>query len=249
MRAEGASASGTDRSEAEPESTRSPQARRPRQIDRDNRKRIEFDRRRLQVAGGRGFSRSICRRCPNWNEAAKEMKKALILAAKTFLIGRTSSDVTELAKDVSQEWWMLAHSRLFRRYRPGEPLFPFAYEALRRLCLPNSRKKDGKEMSGLSYEPLDHRCNHPIRDERQRDMRRRIGHALWKLPEKEREAIVLRFYKDVSFVAVAKRQGCTTTALYLRLHHGLGKLRPGHGCQAKADCIDRVRHGAMGRRT
>lgn len=162
--------------------------------------------------------------CPNWNEAAKEMKKALILAAKSLLIGRTFSDVTELAKDVSQEWWMLAHARLFKRYRPEEPLFPFPYEALRRLCLPNSRKKNGKDLPGLFYEPLDHRCN-PIRDERQHDLRRRIGHALWELPKKERQAIVLRFYKNASFVDVAKRQGCTTTALYLRLHHGMEKLK------------------------
>jgi RNA polymerase sigma factor (sigma-70 family) len=173
--------------------------------------------------------------CPNWNEAAKEMHKALIRAASAFLIGRRLGDVTEIAKDVAQEWWALALSRLFVRFRPDEPLFPFAYEALRRLCLPNARKKDGKDLPGLSYEPLDHRCN-PIRDGRQRHIRQRIDEALWELPTKERDAIALRFFTDVSLVDAADRQGCTPNALYLRVHHGLQKLEG-----LLADCAEYFR--------
>lgn len=161
--------------------------------------------------------------CRNWNQAANEMQKALINAAAGFLSGRTIGDVRQLAEDISQEWWNITLFRLFDKYNPDEPFFPYGYEALRRLCLPHSRRNARRELPGLSLEPLDHRCN-PRRDERQCELRDRIGRALWQLPKRQRQAVVRRHLWKVSLVDAAAREGCTPNSLYLRVLHGLKHL-------------------------
>jgi hypothetical protein len=87
--------------------------------------------------------------CRNWNHAANEMQKALIIAAARFLSGRMTGDVWQLAEDISQEWWNIALFRLFENYNPDEPFFPYGYEALRRLCLAYSRGNARRELPGL----------------------------------------------------------------------------------------------------
>jgi RNA polymerase sigma factor (sigma-70 family) len=161
--------------------------------------------------------------CRNWNEAANEMRKALIVAAAGFLSGRTAGDVWQLAEDISQEWWNITLFRLFENYNPAEPLFPYGYEALRRLCLPHTRRNAQRELPGLSHDPLDHRCK-PRRDERQRELRDTIGRALWQLPKQQRQAVVRRHVWKVSLVYAAAREGCTPNALYLRVLHGMKRL-------------------------
>jgi RNA polymerase sigma factor (sigma-70 family) len=161
--------------------------------------------------------------CQNWNEAADEMHEALIVAAKALLRGRVFDDMEELAKDIAQEWWRVVLSSLFKNYDPDSPLFPYAYKTLKRICQRHCRRIAIRELPGLSYEPIDHRCN-PRRDERRRELRGRIGQALWKLSKKERQAIVRRFVKGESMVDDAERQGCTANALYLRILHGLANL-------------------------
>jgi RNA polymerase sigma factor (sigma-70 family) len=162
--------------------------------------------------------------CRNWNEAANEMRKTLIIAAVGFLSGRTTGDVWPLAEDISQEWWNLTLFRLFENYNPDEPFFPYGYEALRRLCLPHTRRNAKRDLPGLSHDPLDHRCN-PHRDERQRELRGRIGRALWQLPKQQRQAVVRRHLWKASLVDAAARERCTPNALYLRVLHGVKHLK------------------------
>jgi RNA polymerase sigma-70 factor (ECF subfamily) len=53
----------------------------------------------------------------------------------------------------------------------------------------------------------------------------RLAEALATLPEKQREAVVLRHWHGCSLVEIGARLGCTTAAVTGLLHRGLRNLR------------------------
>jgi RNA polymerase sigma-70 factor (ECF subfamily) len=53
----------------------------------------------------------------------------------------------------------------------------------------------------------------------------RLAEALARLPDNQREAIVLRHWQGCSLAEIAQRLGCTTAAVTGLLHRGLRKLR------------------------
>jgi RNA polymerase sigma-70 factor (ECF subfamily) len=53
----------------------------------------------------------------------------------------------------------------------------------------------------------------------------RLAEALAALPEKQREAVVLRHWHGCSLAEIAERLGCTTAAVTGLLHRGLRSLR------------------------
>jgi RNA polymerase sigma-70 factor (ECF subfamily) len=53
----------------------------------------------------------------------------------------------------------------------------------------------------------------------------RLAEALATLPEKQREAVVLRHWHGCSLVEIGERLGCTTAAVTGLLHRGLRSLR------------------------
>jgi RNA polymerase sigma-70 factor (ECF subfamily) len=53
----------------------------------------------------------------------------------------------------------------------------------------------------------------------------RLAEALARLPENQREAIVLRHWQGASLAEIAARLGCTTAAVTGLLHRGLRNLR------------------------
>ena len=53
----------------------------------------------------------------------------------------------------------------------------------------------------------------------------RLAEALARLPENQREAVVLRHWHGCSLAEIGERLGCTTTAVTGLLHRGLRKLR------------------------
>jgi len=53
----------------------------------------------------------------------------------------------------------------------------------------------------------------------------RMQACLAKLPEAEREVVLLRFYSDLSFAEIAELMGTPLGTALARAHRGLGKLR------------------------
>src|SRR5262249_2118353 len=53
----------------------------------------------------------------------------------------------------------------------------------------------------------------------------RLAEALATLPEKQREAVILRHWHGSSLVEIGERLGCTTAAVTGLLHRGLRNLR------------------------
>lgn len=49
--------------------------------------------------------------------------------------------------------------------------------------------------------------------------------ALYRLAERDREILLLRFFEELSSEEVAQVLGCSTDNVYVRLHRALGRLR------------------------
>jgi RNA polymerase sigma-70 factor, ECF subfamily len=65
----------------------------------------------------------------------------------------------------------------------------------------------------------------PSRHVEQQERAVRLAEALARLPENQREAVVLRHWHDCSLVDIAGRLGCTSAAVTGLLHRGLRNLR------------------------
>ena len=65
----------------------------------------------------------------------------------------------------------------------------------------------------------------PSQQAEQHERAIRLAEALAMLPEKQREAIVLRHWQDCSLAETGERLGCTTAAVTGLLHRGLRTLR------------------------
>jgi RNA polymerase sigma-70 factor (ECF subfamily) len=53
----------------------------------------------------------------------------------------------------------------------------------------------------------------------------RLADALARLPENQREAVILRHWRGCSLAEIGERLGCTTAAVTGLLHRGLRRLR------------------------
>jgi RNA polymerase sigma factor (sigma-70 family) len=162
--------------------------------------------------------------CQNWNDAADELRPLLVTTVTKFVRGRTHGGVPELAEDITQEYLKTTLFRLFETYDPDQPFFPYGYEGLWRLCRSYCRRNVKREFPGLSHEPIDHRLN-PLRDERHCELRGMIGRALWQLPKEDRQAFLLRYWRKLRVSDIAKRQGCSSNALSIRLCRGRKMLK------------------------
>ena len=53
----------------------------------------------------------------------------------------------------------------------------------------------------------------------------RVAHVLARLPPKQRAAVVLRVYEELSFREIGEVLGCAEGAARVNYHHGIKKLR------------------------
>ncbi|MCL4870370.1 MAG: sigma-70 family RNA polymerase sigma factor [Anaerolineae bacterium] len=58
-----------------------------------------------------------------------------------------------------------------------------------------------------------------------REQQNHVQQAIKKLPSRDREVIILRFYEELSSAEVAEVLGCSTANVYVRLHRALTRLR------------------------
>ena len=158
--------------------------------------------------------------CRNWNEALEELKPILRSTALGILRGHANA--RQLADDIVQEWTTTLW-RLFAVYDPDRPFFPLAYTAFQRLCWSRLPGSIERKLRGLTHDPIDPRCN-PNSAARPRDLRGRLGRALWRLPKEQREVIV-RQWKGVDLANTARRRGCTLNTLYIRATRARQQLK------------------------
>ena len=124
----------------------------------------------------------------------------------------------ELAEDVTQEVFLrLAKGR--RRWRPRARLRTLLYQIALNTCreIRRRRARDAR----LTSDAVTREDTVPARDPRLADLAR----ALDVLSQRQREAVVLRFYEGLDTRETAKVMGCRQGTVKSHLHRALEALR------------------------
>jgi RNA polymerase sigma-70 factor (ECF subfamily) len=132
------------------------------------------------------------------------------------------------ADDLSQETFIRAYRNL-RQFDPRKRFFTWIYTIGLNL-IRNHLKKHEREISRenaarrSSEEGIDQGAQ-TERDMMQVQEIRCLKICLLKLPVDLREAIVLRFYQDLSFEEIATISGASLSAVKMRVYRGLDQLK------------------------
>ncbi|OIP88075.1 MAG: RNA polymerase [Syntrophobacterales bacterium CG_4_8_14_3_um_filter_58_8] len=138
------------------------------------------------------------------------------------------------ADDLAQETFFRAYRNL-GQFCPGKRFFTWLYTIALNL-IRNHLKKQGRRMFRESQDFIKHRDGvvsetarrDPERIERNGIQTQKIDHlqiCLQKLPADLREAVILRFYQDLSFVEIAAVSDASVSAVKMRVYRGIEKLK------------------------
>jgi RNA polymerase sigma-70 factor (ECF subfamily) len=165
-------------------------------------------------------------------EGEREVFAELVDAYKgaIFNLAYRMTDSYPDADDLSQETFSRAYRNL-RQFDPRKRFFTWIYTIGLNL-IRNHLKKHGREREmlrenaagNLSEEGI-HEGAQTERDMMQAQEIRRLETCLLKLPADLREAVVLRFYQDLSFEEIATISDASLSAVKMRVYRGLEQLK------------------------
>lgn len=144
-------------------------------------------------------------------EALYERHRAAVRAYVTRRAGEPAVD------DVLAQVWLTAWRR--RDSLPPDPL-PWLYGTARR-ALANERRGRRRWTALLSRAAFEHAAAH----EEASAASARVLEALGRLPERDREAILLVAWEGLDNAAAAQVLGCSTAAFATRLHRARRQLK------------------------
>jgi RNA polymerase sigma-70 factor, ECF subfamily len=130
------------------------------------------------------------------------------------------------ADDLTQETFLRAFQSL-GRFRAGERFFPWLYTIGLNAIRNHLRKAYALQEEAArneASEAADPR-NNPAETAIDREQGLRLQGYLLRLPVPVREAMVLRFYEDMSFEDIASVTGDTMSSAKMKVYRGLEKLR------------------------
>ena len=128
----------------------------------------------------------------------------------------------EIAQDVWVSTWQNRHS-----YTGGGKFVVFLVTAARNRCRNRARDRARREQVVIPGAEPDGTSTDPSEIDRliAQEKRERVQAALGLLPEKLREAVVLRFAEELSYEDIASIVGENESTLRSRVHHGIRQLR------------------------
>ncbi|MFT4153446.1 RNA polymerase sigma factor [Parafilimonas sp.] len=137
-----------------------------------------------------------------------------------------------LAEDLFQETFLRIIDTLrSRRYNEEGKFLPWAMRIAHNLCVDYFRKvkrtptiltQDKKDIFDVIHVVVNDNAEHRIMRNQNYD---RIHQMLDKLPEEQREVIVLRHFGDMSFKEIAETTNCSINTALGRMRYGLINLR------------------------
>jgi len=108
------------------------------------------------------------------------------------------------------------------RYERGAPFRPWLYTVAVNAARDHLRRHRREEPQDTTQLPEPEADPVPLPDP---GLRRTVEAALARLPEQQREAIVLHRFEGFSFREIAEMLGVTETAVKVRAHRGYERLR------------------------
>jgi RNA polymerase sigma factor (sigma-70 family) len=137
-----------------------------------------------------------------------------------------------LAEDLFQETFLRIIDTLrSRRYNEEGKFLPWAMRIAHNLCVDYFRKvkrtpailtQDKKDIFDVIHVVVNDHAEHRIIRDQSYD---RVHQMLAKLPEEQREVIVLRHFGDMSFKEIAETTNCSINTALGRMRYGLINLR------------------------
>lgn len=154
-----------------------------------------------------------------WVEAALERYERPLVSYATRLLGDS-----EAARDAVQETFL----RLCRAERDeiDGRLAPWLYTVCRRVAIDVRRK--GRRSHPIDGAVLDERAGaaaEPASEFAERDATREAIDAVYRLPARQQEAILLKFRHGLAYRDIAEVTGLTPTHVGVLIHEGMKTLR------------------------
>ncbi len=129
----------------------------------------------------------------------------------------------EDALDLTQEAFLKVHRNWAQR-DPERSLTPWFYRILRNVAIDHLRKRASRKEYALET-MIEPSTGNAISLEEQTELRRVLWQAIGKLPDEQREVVVLRDVHGMSYAEIGSAVGIPSTTVATRLHHARDKLR------------------------
>lgn len=128
----------------------------------------------------------------------------------------------ELAQEVLLQAWAQRQS-----YRPSGKFAPFLFTLARNLCRNRWRdaSRHGRWLGESETGQVASAAQVPLEALLEAEQARRVHAAIAGLPEKLRDAVLLRFDQGLDYADVSQVLGCPEETARSRVFHGLKKLR------------------------
>lgn len=123
------------------------------------------------------------------------------------------------ALDLSQTAFIKAYKSL-PQFDHSRPFLPWFYTILKNLCV-NFNKRRRRNLTA-PLEVVDESTASPGHRE---DIEEIIWEAISKLPDPEREVIILKYFQDLSYKEMAEIVGCPIGTIMSRLYYARKKLK------------------------
>lgn len=125
------------------------------------------------------------------------------------------------ADDIAQETWLRALAQ-----HPGTLRSPRGWLArVARTCAWKQHRSESRRRRREEAAARSERLPAAVDEAAQAEMRRRLAHALARLPELQRVAVLLRYQDDMPVREIARTTGVPVDTVKSRLRLALGKLR------------------------
>ncbi len=129
---------------------------------------------------------------------------------------------SEDARDLVQQVFLQLH-RARRDYRAGAPFRPWLVTIALNVKREHLRRLGRRREAALELAPHEEAEPPPDRDAKARDVA--VNAALARLPENQRDVIVLHWFQGLSFPEIATVVGAKVSAVKVRAHRGYVALR------------------------
>ena len=140
-----------------------------------------------------------------------------------------------IAEELTQEVFLRVY-KSSQTYRPEAMFSTWIYRIATNICLNELRtgrykyevefKGPDEHDSSIQYDPVDDRTR--VKTDEQMaatEQQRQVQHALEKLPKKQRLALILSVYEQLSYREIGKRLGCSEAAVKSIVHRSKLALR------------------------
>ena len=124
------------------------------------------------------------------------------------------------AADVAQEVFVRGYKGL-RSFRFRSAPFTWLYRTTRNVCNEFNRVRKTEQLDDEPHDP----DSVPERDVADYESARRVRRLVEKLPERQREVVLLRIFEDMSVKETAQSMGCREGTVKALLHKATAKLK------------------------